>query len=113
MPLALTIFASLERVQPSGTEAPDFDRGPSGRIVEAETHGLKHMEGISQAPPAANAWDVSWDVAAPRRADEAIAVEEGSALSRMRRYLLDVIETQETLNECFLAGGFLTPPGAL
>ena len=37
----LTILAGLERVKPSGTEAPDFDRGPTNQTVEAETCGRK------------------------------------------------------------------------
>ena len=37
----LTILAGLERVKPSGTSVPDFDRGPTSQTVEAETCGRK------------------------------------------------------------------------
>ena len=38
----LTILAGLERVKPSGTEVPDFDQGPTSRIIEAKTYGRKN-----------------------------------------------------------------------
>ena len=34
----LTILAGLERVKPSGTEVPEFDQGPTSRIIEAKTY---------------------------------------------------------------------------